>query len=406
MAWTRRQWALGVATAALGCGPGSKEASDAEDALDVAAAPQSHIIDLHCDTPMLLRQGGYDLGIRNDRGEVDIPRMRDGGVTAVFFSIYCSPHSNTETEAVGEALRIIDAVHLEVARFPEDLLLTTTTSGIEEARRTGRIAILVGVEGGHMIDSSTAILRSLWRLGARYLTLTHSKDTAWAGSSGSEGNRGLSGQGREIVSEMNRLGMMVDISHVSDQTFWDVLETSSAPLIASHSSARSLCAHKRNMTDEMIRATADRGGVVHINYYSRFVDSGYAARAARWDADHPRTPEHRKPGERTRQRTAAIGRPPLDTLLDHFEHVAQVGGIEAVGLGSDFDGVDGELPEGVEDIAGMPTLIQGLERRGFGGADLEKILGLNSLRVFSDVESAASAQTRRAGLESVPISST
>ena len=353
--------------------------------------PRRHVIDLHCDTPLQLRRGNFDLGARNETGEVDIPRMRDGGVTAAFFSVYTSARENTELEAVRDALEIIDTVQLAVRRFPDDLSLALSADEIESARQAGRIAILIGVEGGHMIGSSLGVLRSLWRLGARYLTLTHSKDTPWAGSSGSESNAGLSAFGREVVAEMNRLGMMVDVSHVSDQTFWDALETSSAPVIATHSSVRAIRNHKRNMTDEMIRATAERGGVVHVNYYADFLDSAYAERSRAWEAANPDTGRGEGPGARTKAKLAAIGRPSLDVLLDHFQHVARVGGVEATGLGSDFDGVDGELPQGMEDISKIPALASGLAQRGFAEADIEKILGLNSLRVFRDVESAARA---------------
>ena len=362
---------------------------------------------------MLLRDGSYDLGVRNDRGEVDIPRMRDAGITALFFSIYTSATRNTELESVQEALEIIDAVRREVHRFPSDLAIATSADEIEAAKRNGRIAILMGVEGGHMINSSTpiriailpfrlgvegghminsslAVLRTLYMLGARYLTLTHSKDTSWAGSSASNEDRGLSDFGRSLISEMNRLGMVVDISHVSDQTFWDALDTSVAPIIASHSSARALAAHKRNMTDEMIRAMADKGGVIHINYYNAFIDDSYAQRSRAWNEANPDT-ESGDGNARTQAKLAAIGRPSLDTLLDHFDHAIQVGGIESVGLGSDFDGVDGELPDGMEDISKVPNIADGLARRNYTPDQIDKVLGANSLRVLRAVESASAA---------------
>lgn len=339
---------------------------------------------------MLLRDGSYDLGVRNDRGEVDIPRMRDAGITALFFSIYTSATRNTELESVQEALEIIDAVRREVHRFPSDLAIATSADEIEAAKRNGRIAILMGVEGGHMINSSLAVLRTLYMLGARYLTLTHSKDTSWAGSSASNEDRGLSDFGRSLISEMNRLGMVVDISHVSDQTFWDALDTSVAPIIASHSSARALAAHKRNMTDEMIRAMADKGGVIHINYYNAFIDDSYAQRSRAWNEANPDT-ESGDGNARTQAKLAAIGRPSLDTLLDHFDHAIQVGGIESVGLGSDFDGVDGELPDGMEDISKVPNIADGLARRNYTPDQIDKVLGANSLRVLRAVESASAA---------------
>lgn len=340
---------------------------------------------------MLFRDGSYDIGARNERGEVDIPRMREGGVTAVFFSVYTSATENTELESVQNGLEIIDSILRETAKFPEDLALATSSTDIESAKRDGRIAILLGVEGGHMINGSLAVLRTLYRLGARYMTLTHGKDTAWAGSSGSDTNAGLSDLGREVVAEMNRLGMLVDISHVSDQTFWDALEASKAPVIASHSSVRALASHKRNMTDEMIRAAAERGGVIHINYYNTFIDDDYAERSREWESANPNAGKQEGSGTRTRAKLAAIGRTPLDTLLDQFEHAIRVGGIDAVGLGSDFDGVNGELPEGMEDISKVPALAEGLAGRGLSSGDVDKILGENSLRVFRDAEAAATA---------------
>lgn len=388
---TRRQWTSGIALAALGCGATEDPDSAGTSTNSTTEGLPRHIIDLHCDTPMLFRDGSYDIGVRNTVGQVDIPRMREGGVTGVFFSVYTSATRNTELQAVQEALEIIDAVRTAVERYPDDLVLATSATEIEAARAAGKIAIVIGVEGGHMINSSLAVLRSLYQLGGRYLTLTHSKDTPWAGSSGSEGNAGLSEFGREVVTEMNRLGMMVDVSHVSDQTFWDVIETSSAPVIASHSSARALASSARNMTDEMIRATADKGGVVHINYYNAFLDDDYVERRSAWRAANSGSAEADTPQARTKALLEAIGRTSLDTLLNHFEHVIRVGGIESVGLGSDFDGVDGELPEGVEDISMLQNIAAGLAGRGYGGADIDKILGENSLRVFRTVESSKRA---------------
>ena len=388
---TRRQWALASTAAAAGCDTGGDPAQSAPPPDSADGPRRRDVIDLHCDTPMLLRDGSYDLGARNGRGQVDIPRMREGGITAVFFSVYTSATRNTELESVQEALEIIDAVRRETARFPADLALAASSAEIEAANRNGQIAVLLGVEGGHMINSSLAVLRTLYELGARYLTLTHTKDTPWAGSSANDANLGLSELGRSVIREMNRLGMVVDVSHVSDRTFWDTLDISRAPIIASHSSARSLAAHKRNMTDKMIRSMADKGGVIHINYYNVFIDDAYAARSSAWNEANPAT-ESGGSAARTRAKLAAIGRPPLDTLLDHFEHAIQVGGIEAVGLGSDFDGVDGELPEGMEDISQVPNIADGLAARNYSAAQIDKVLGGNSRRVLREVESAAGSQ--------------
>ena len=375
---------------AAGCDAGDEPASSKTPPTSPKETVRGHVIDLHCDTPMLLTGGSYDLGVRNDRGEVDIPRMREGGITAVFFSVYTSASRNTELESVQQALEIIDAVRREVSRFPNELVLATSSDELEAAKQSGRIAILLGVEGGHMINSSLAVLRMLYELGARYLTLTHSRDTPWAGSSGSEANLGLSDFGRSVIGEMNRLGMVVDISHVSDQTFWDTLGTSAAPIIASHSSTRALAGHKRNMTDEMIRAMADKGGVIHINYYNAFLDDDYARRSSAWNGANP-SGDWRDGAARTQAKLAAIGRPPLDTLLDHFDHAIQIAGIESVGLGSDFDGVDGELPEGMEDISQVPNIADGLAKRNYSEDQIDRILGANSLRVLREIEAAAEA---------------
>jgi membrane dipeptidase len=406
---TRRQWAsaaLGAAAALSqqACSsqtdaPPSGEA--ARPSQPASLLERSVVLDLHCDTPMLLQAEGFDLGRRHDYGQVDIPRMREGGVSAVFFSIYTSATSGTPLESVKKALQIIDAVRQEVARHPNDLVLANTAGGIVEAKAAGKIAILMGVEGGHMIDSSLEVLRSLFHLGARYMTLTHGADTPWAGSSGSKANKGLDDFGRQVVREMNRLGMMVDVSHVSDQTFFDTVESTSAPLIASHSSCRALATHPRNMTDEMLQALARNGGVVHINFYNSFLDDEHRARAgAMKDIERRRREIAKTLAADPKQREAEFrklnqeliegaGRVPLSRLIDHFEHAAKVAGVDHVGLGSDFDGVDGQLPEGMEDISKIPNLIEGLKERGFSDADVEKILGGNTLRVLRQVEAAA-----------------
>jgi len=363
------------------------------------------VLDLHCDTPMLIQAEGYDLGQRHDYGQVDIPRMREGGVSGVFFSIYTSGTSGTPLEAVKKALEIIDAVRQEVARHPNDLTLATGAAKILEAKAAGKIAVLMGVEGGHMIDSSLAVLHSLFHLGARYMTLTHSADTPWAGSSGSKLNKGLDDFGRQVVREMNRLGMMVDVSHVSDQTFYDTIESTSAPVIASHSSCRALAAHSRNLTDEMLKALAQNRGVIHINYYNSFLDDEHRARAdALKDLDNRRREITKTLAADPKLREAELrklnqgliekaGRVPLSRLIDHFEHAVKVAGVDHIGLGSDFDGVNDQLPAGMEDISKIPNLVEGLTQRGFSDADIEKILGGNTLRVMREVEAAADKTT-------------
>ena len=359
------------------------------------------VIDLHDDTPQMIVDEGYNLGEKHDYGQVDIPRMRTGHVSGLFLSIWTDSDRYTPVEAIRRTLQQIDGVRREIARHPGDLEMATSSAEILAARKRGHIAILMGVEGGHAIDSDLSVLRSYAELGVRYLTLTHTNHTPWADSASLAGaHNGLTDFGRQVVREMNRLGMMVDISHVSDKTFLDALETSAAPVIASHSSSRALANAPRNMTDDMLRALAKKGGVVHINYYEGFLDNGFAEREkalkaeqAEQNAIDDRTPKF---GDRSQngpavrkinaQRIAKLGRLPLSRLLDHFEHAIKVAGVDHVGLGSDFDGADDLFPEGMEDISKTPNLVRGLMERGFSDEDILKILGGNTLRVMREVE--------------------
>jgi membrane dipeptidase len=362
------------------------------------------IVDLHDDTTQMILDEGYNLGEKHDFGQVDIPRMRAGHVGGIFFSIWTDPDRYTPTESIRRALEQIDAVRSEVARHATDLTSATTADEIVAAQKRGRIAVLMGLEGGHAIDSDLAILRAYFALGVRYMTLTHTNNTPWADSSAKPPeHNGLTDFGRQVVREMNRLGMMVDISHVSDKTFYDTLETSSAPLIASHSSARALASAPRNMTDDMLRALAAKGGVAHINYFEGFLDDDFAKRQAllkdeekQQDAADDAAPKF---GDRSQngpavrkinaERLKKLGRIPLGRLLDHFEHAVKVAGVDHVGLGSDFDGVDDMLPEGMEDISKIPNLVRGLMEHGFSDDDILKILGGNTLRVMRQVEAVA-----------------
>lgn len=419
MTLTRRQWGIGAVAAASGAvlsgcsatdhgGRSEQQPTRAGGAPSAAGSPaggvleRSIVLDLHCDTPGRIVEEQLDLSRRGTDGQLDIPRMREGGVTGVFFSIYTSATEGTSLGAVKKALAIIDAVVEEVNRHPDDLVMATTADEIIRAKLDRKIAILMGVEGGHMIDSSLEVLRSLYRLGARYMTLTHSAPTPWAGSSGSsKGPKGLTDFGRDVVREMNRLGMMVDISHVSDQTFFDALEASSAPLIASHSSCRALAGHPRNMTDEMLKGLAAKGGVVHINYYNAFLDADNKRQENQLkDLEQKRAAVRKKFAGDSKQTAIGlrevnmeqierIGRVPFSRLLDHFQHAAKVAGVDHVGMGSDFDGVRDQLPEGMEDVSKIPNLVAGLGERGFPDSDIEKILGANTLRVMREVETAA-----------------
>lgn len=365
---------------------------------------QAIIIDLHDDTTQMIVDEGYNLAEKHDFGQVDIPRMRAGHVGGIFMSIWTDSDRYTPTESIRRALEQIDAVRVETARHPADLELATTADQIVAAHKRGRIAILMGLEGGSNIDSDLSILRTYFNLGVRYMTLTHTNNTPWADSSSKPAeHNGLTDFGKQVVREMNRLGMMVDISHVSDKTFYDALETSSAPIIASHSSSRALASAPRDMTDDMLRALAKKGGVVHINYYEGFLDDDFQKRQSALKAEQtaqdaiddktPKFGDRRQNGPAVRkinaERNAKLGRIPLSKLLDHFEHAVKVAGVDHVGLGSDFDGVDDMLPEGMEDISKMPNLVRGLMERGFSDADILKILGGNTLRVMHEVEAAA-----------------
>jgi membrane dipeptidase len=362
------------------------------------------VLDLHDDTTQMIVDEAYNLAEKHDFGQVDIPRMRTGHVAGLFLSVWTDTDRFTPIQTIRRTLEQIDAVRRETARHPADLALATTADQILAAKKRGRIAILMGLEGGAAIDSDLAVLRTYFDLGVRYMTLTHTNHTPWAdASSKPPEHNGLTDFGRQVVREMNRLGMMVDISHVSDKTFYDALETSSAPIIASHSSCRSIADVPRNMTDDMLRAIAARGGVVHINFYEGFLEPGFNDREnalqdqqARQDSIDNQTPNF---GDRSRngpavrkinaERNARLGRVPLSRLLDHFEHAVKIAGIDHVGLGSDFDGADDMFPQDMEDISKIPNLVRGLMERNFSDAGILKILGGNTLRVMRAVEQAA-----------------
>ena len=357
------------------------------------------IVDTHADTIEWLIQDKCRLDDPASRCMISIPKMRQGHLDAEFFSIWVSTKA-PEREFVPTALKEIEAVHRLVERFPNDLGLATSADDIERLRSQGRIAILMGVEGGHVIVDDLGILGAYHRLGARYMTLTHSANTSWADSSSAKPRwNGLTEFGRSVVREMNRLGMMVDISHVSDKTFADALAASRAPLIASHSSCRALADRPRNMTDDMIRALARKGGVIQINFYSVYLDDTFGAALKKLG---PQIDAEVAAARRTRKKA---GKPfsnedevlireryapqlpivTLERIADHIDHAVQVAGADHVGLGSDFDGVD-FIPRGMEDASKLPDLVRELARRGYSEEDLVKILGGNLLRVMRDVE--------------------
>ena len=354
------------------------------------------VIDTHADTTQRLLEENLDLGRRAPDGHLDLPRMREGGLDAVFFSIYVQPKH--KPHYLRRALEQIDAVLDQVERHSRELELARTVADIRRIHRAGKLAALMGVEGGHAIEDKPRVLDVLYRLGVRYMTLTWSISTSWAGSSGDAGRkRGLNTMGRAIVARMNRLGMMVDVSHVSDQTFYDVLQVARAPVIASHSSCRALANVPRNMSDEMIRALAKNGGVIQINFYSAFLDSNYAAARRKvsakfrqeqrqleqqWQANPARLAREKRRLELAYD--VRLPRPGVERIADHMDHVVKLVGVDHVGLGSDFDGAI--MPRGMEDVSQLPRLTAELLRRGYSEPDLVKILGGNLLRVMERVE--------------------
>src|SRR5712692_6478259 len=324
----------------------------------------SIVLDTHDDTTQRFFSKNYDIGKRNPDGHVDIPRMREGGMNAIFFSIWIDGRT-MGPPAVQKALDQIDAVHENVRKNSKDLVFCRTATEVREAHKQGKIAALIGVEGGHMIGNDIRVLRMFGDLGVRYMTLSHFYNDEWADSSTDKPvHNGLTDFGKEIVREMNRQGIMVDISHVSDKTFYDALEVSKAPLIASHSSCRALCNHPRDMSDEMIKALAAKGGVIHINYERSFIDQGYKDAFDKYAGGvvAPKYEEEirKKCGddldcssrETQKVMTALIAEGKLphvswEKIIDHIDHVAKLAGPDHVGLGSDFDGAD--MPDGLED---------------------------------------------------------
>ena len=357
------------------------------------------VVDTHDDTTQRFLDGKFDLGPRDARGSIDIPRMREGNLGAIFFSIWM-PSKITGPEAVDRALVQIDAVREQVRKHSNDLMLATSAAEIREARKQGKIAALLGVEGGHMINSDLGVLRSYAALGARYMTLTHSGNDEWADSSTDKPvHNGLTDFGKDVVREMNRLGVMVDISHVSDKTFYDALEVSKAPLIASHSSCRAICDAARNMTDQMIKDLAAKGGVIQINYHVGFLSQEFRdAEKAKPELEKEIQAEINKrcgdnegcqlvEGDRIVREYMNAGKLPrvdYTKIIEHIDHAVKLAGAEHVGLGSDFDGA--MMPFGMEDASKLPRITEALLQKGYSEGDVKKILGENTLRVMAEVE--------------------
>ena len=417
-----RTFLLLVFTAALlfGRTPAQTPAPNAAPKMTTKLTPEAvHrsalVIDTHADTPQRMVDENYDLGDPLKGGNLNLDTARKGNLGAEFFSIWVEPKLY-KGQYARRTLVLIDAVKQQVAKHPDQMMFVTTPEGIELAHREHKLAALMGIEGGHSIEDSLALLRQYYALGVRYMTLTWSNSNGWADSSGDiddtsvpHTKEGLSEFGKDVVYEMNKLGMMVDISHVSDKTFYRTLVITRAPVIASHSSARALCSAPRNMTDDMLRAVArsggpgSKGGVVDVNFYSAFISQAY------YDASKAQEPEVKKAVEELKAKDKAAGkettyeeisklerqyadripRPPLSALIDHIDHIAKVAGVDHVGLGSDFDGVDGQLPQGIDSVADLPKITAALMERGYSAEDCRKILGGNLLRVFREVQTVA-----------------
>lgn len=365
---------------------------------------RSLVMDTHDDTTQLLLHPNFDLAARHTDGNIDIPRMREGGLGGIFFSIWI-PGSVTGPEAVKRAIDQIDAVRRQVVLHPKDLALATTASEVRRAHADGKIAVLMGVEGGHMIDDDLGVLRTFGALGVRYMTLTHFLNNNWADSSTDKpAHNGLTDFGKQVVREMNRAGMIVDISHVADKTFYDALEVSEAPLIASHSSCRALCDAPRDMTDDMIKALAAKGGVIQINYHVGFLSQQFRdAEKANPQLEKDIEAETKKrcggdadegcsivQGEKVLREYVAQGKlPRVDwtLIIDHIDHAVNLVGADHVGLGSDFDGAN--MPYGMDDVTHLPQITDALLKKGYSESDIQKILGGNTLRVMEAAEATA-----------------
>lgn len=382
----------------------SPKKADSPEAIHQSAI----IIDTHADTPQRFLDEHFDLGQNTpvSEGHEDLGKIKQGNLAAEFFSIWVEPEF--KGHYARRALDLIDSVYQQAARHPDKITMAYSAADIVRAHQQHKFAALMGIEGGHAIENDIRLLRDFYRLGVRYMTLSWSNTNEWADSSGDindsnvQHHNGLTDFGKDVVREMNRLGMIVDISHVADRTFYTTLTISRAPVIASHSSSRALTNQPRNMTDDMLRAIARNDGVVMVNFYSAFIDQNYlnassdpekvkerdaeveAFKKSHAHADgSPVTYDEYAPIEK--KWAAQFPRPPLKSLIDHIDHIAKVAGIDHVGLGSDFDGVT-SLPQGIDSVADLPKITQALYERGYTRAQIHKILGGNFLRVMREVE--------------------
>jgi membrane dipeptidase len=370
------------------------------------------IVDGHNDIPTEMYMSGKDLADGGPGVHTTIAKMKTGGITGEFFSIFVEGDLAEKPTVLGggslrRAIDLIDVTYRQVEKYPDDLLLATSAADIRRAKQEGKVAVLMGIEGGHAIENSLSALRVLFRLGCRYMTLTHTNTNEWADSSGWSGptpvrHHGLTPFGEEVVHEMQRLGMLVDISHVSDETFFDVMKIAQAPVIASHSSSRAIADHRRNLTDDMLRALAKNGGVAMANFWPMFISNEYAAAAKAWQdrngkavtdlrAKYKTDPAALHAEMKKLREADPLPKVPISVLIDHIDHMIKVGGVDHVGLGSDFDGVDA-LPEGIEGVDSLPKITLELMKRGYSDEDVLKVLGGNFMRVFEKAEAFAKSK--------------
>lgn len=342
---------------------------------------QAFVLDSHCDTPLMLLRHNSHIGQRLQTGHVDFPRMKEGGVNASFFAVYVSnqwePDAST-TQALSLLSRIFDTLEQE----SDTAALATTPAQARALKAQGKIAVFIGMENGSPIQEDLSLLRLFYRMGVRYLTLTHAGNNAICDSCSTVQKRwnGVSPFGRQVIAEMNRLGMLIDVAHISDQAFYDVLRYSTQPVVSTHSCCRALCDVPRNMTDAMIRDLAAQGGVIQVNFYPGFLDKDYA--------DNVKPFLDRFIEDPSPEATAAlmsVPRPSYERVVDHIDHIVQLVGPEHVGIGSDFDGID-MCPEGMEDISKMYRITEALCARGYTPQHIEGILGGNFLRIMEQVQ--------------------
>ncbi|HMF65084.1 MAG TPA: dipeptidase [Edaphobacter sp.] len=398
--------AIAQATSAAKQTHGKKAMSQTADPL--AVHQSAIVIDTHADTPQRFVDENWNFTDPLNGGMLNYDSARKGNLAAQFFSIWVDPGQYPPNESAHRTLSLIDGTLEQVRKAPDKLQLCLTSGDIIAAHKSGKFAVLMGIEGGHSIENDLGLLRDFYRLGVRYMTLTWSNTNDWADSSGDINDttithhNGLTTFGKQVVQEMNRLGMMVDISHVSDKTFWDVVATTRTPIIASHSSARALTQAPRNLTDEMLQAVAKNNGVVMVNFFPAFIDESWrqawaAQSPERRKAQDALAAEYKAKGlpvpytasdKIDREFAAKIGRAPFNSLIDHFDHVIKVAGIDHVGIGTDFDGIP-VPPDGIDSAADLPRITAALMTRGYTADDMKKLLGGNLLRVFRAVQLAA-----------------